>query len=149
MTVRIAYNHDEDGRDRKPLPPPPRTEPELLEKLGVPLRAIPGVPDLMHHKYVVRDRAAVLTGSSNWTLDSWTREENVIVTVASEAIAQAYERDFDQLWERRRVDGTESNLHYRAALAWLICVENSSVRLCALVDLRLRPSGISDSERKR
>ena len=106
VTVRIAYNHDEDGRDRKPLPPPPRTEPELLEKLGGPLRAIPGVPDLMHHKFVVRDRAAVLTGSSNWTLDSWTREENVIVTVASEAIAQAYERDFDQLWERRRVDGT-------------------------------------------
>ena len=32
-----------------------------LEALGVPLRAIPGRPDLMHHKYVVRDGAAVWT----------------------------------------------------------------------------------------
>jgi hypothetical protein len=51
---------------------------------------------------------------------------------------------------RRRIDdGTESNVHYRTALAGLIGVENSAVRLCALVDLRLRPSGVSDSERKR
>jgi hypothetical protein len=34
--------------DVKPLPPPPRTEPSLLEALGVPVRAIPGRPDLMH-----------------------------------------------------------------------------------------------------
>ena len=31
----------------------------------------------MHHKYVVRDGEAVWTGSTNWTADSWTREENV------------------------------------------------------------------------
>ena len=54
MAVRIAFNQDGD-RAVKPLPPPPRTEPSLLEQLGVPLRAIPGDPDLMHHKYVVRD----------------------------------------------------------------------------------------------
>jgi phosphatidylserine/phosphatidylglycerophosphate/cardiolipin synthase-like enzyme len=105
VRVRIAYN-GEDHERRKPLPPPARTEPTLLEQLGVPLRAIPGAPDLMHHKYVVRDGDAVLTGSANWTLDSWTREENVLVTVASAALAQAYAHDFAQLWERGRVDGT-------------------------------------------
>jgi hypothetical protein len=47
VAVRIAFNHDGD-RASKPLPPPPRTEPSLLEQLGVPLRAIPGDPDLMH-----------------------------------------------------------------------------------------------------
>jgi hypothetical protein len=50
---------------------------------------------------------------------------------------------------RRRVDGTESNVQYHTALAGLIGIENSAVRLRALVHLRLRPSGVSDSERKR
>ena len=81
VRVRIAFNA-EDGPQRapglRPLPPPPRTEPSLLDALGVPLRPIPGEPDLMHHKFVVRDGAAVWTGSTNWTLDSWTREENVV-----------------------------------------------------------------------
>jgi phosphatidylserine/phosphatidylglycerophosphate/cardiolipin synthase-like enzyme len=105
VAVRIAFNAD-GNRAHKPLPPPPRTEPSLLEALGVPLRAIPGEPDLMHHKYVVRDLAAVWTGSTNWTLDSWTREENVLVTVESEALARAYARDFEELWRRRRVEGS-------------------------------------------
>jgi phosphatidylserine/phosphatidylglycerophosphate/cardiolipin synthase-like enzyme len=107
VAVRIAYNSDGD-RSVKPLPPPPRTEPSLLEALGVPVRAIPGDPDLMHHKYVVRDGTAVWTGSTNWTLDSWTREENVLITVASEALARAYARDFDDLWQRGRVEGSGS-----------------------------------------
>jgi phosphatidylserine/phosphatidylglycerophosphate/cardiolipin synthase-like enzyme len=107
VAVRIAFNEDGD-RTVKPLPPPPRTEPSLLEQLGVPLRAIPGDPDLMHHKYVVRDGGAVWTGSTNWTLDSWTREENVLVTVASEGVARAYARDFADLWSRGRVEGSGS-----------------------------------------
>jgi phosphatidylserine/phosphatidylglycerophosphate/cardiolipin synthase-like enzyme len=107
VAVRIAYNTDGE-RAVKPLPPPPRTEPSLLEALGVPVRAIPGRPDLMHHKYVIRDLSAVWTGSTNWTLDSWTREENVLVTVASEGVARAYARDFDDLWRRGRVEGSGS-----------------------------------------
>src|SRR5258708_6812910 len=67
VAVRIAFNLEE--KRRVPVPPPPRTDPEILATLGVPLKAIPGEPDLMHHKYVVRDRAAVWSGSSNWTLD--------------------------------------------------------------------------------
>jgi phosphatidylserine/phosphatidylglycerophosphate/cardiolipin synthase-like enzyme len=72
----------------------------------VPVRAIPGEPDLMHHKYVVRDLSAVWTGSTNWTLDSWTREENVLVTVDSQEIAAVYTQDFEDLWNRGRVEGT-------------------------------------------
>jgi phosphatidylserine/phosphatidylglycerophosphate/cardiolipin synthase-like enzyme len=103
--VRIAFNEDR-GPGRPVVPPPPRTEPTILEQLGVPLRPIPGEHDLMHHKYVVRDGEAVWTGSTNWTLDSWTREENVLVTVPSPVVAAAYARNFEDLWKHRRVDGS-------------------------------------------
>jgi phosphatidylserine/phosphatidylglycerophosphate/cardiolipin synthase-like enzyme len=99
--VRIAFNQDDPEPEPRPFePPPPRTEPTLLEQLGVPLRPIPGWRDLMHHKYAVRDGAAVWTGSTNWTVDSWEREENVLVAVESELLAAAYARNFAQLWER-------------------------------------------------
>ena len=62
----------------------------------------------MHHKFVVRDGVAVWTGSTNWTLDSWTREENVVLTVESPDLAAAYARVFAQLWDRGRVEGTGS-----------------------------------------
>src|SRR3954452_883478 len=105
VEVRIAYNEDEPD-ERPPFPPPPRTEPDLLQTLGVPLRAIPGSRDLMHHKYVVRDGTAVWTGSTNWTIDSWEREENVLVCVSSAELAACFHRDFEDLWHRGRVDDT-------------------------------------------
>src|SRR5439155_20858727 len=96
------YNEDRRA-GHVPIPPPPRTEPSILESVGVPLKAIPGEPDLMHHKYVVRDGEALWAGSTNWTLDSWTREENVILTLESPAIAAAYARNFEELWTTTRV----------------------------------------------
>jgi phosphatidylserine/phosphatidylglycerophosphate/cardiolipin synthase-like enzyme len=101
VAVRLAYNLDH-AKD-VPVPPPPITNLEAMEKLPFPAEPIPGVPDLMHHKYVVRDAASVWTGSTNWTGDSWTREENVIVTVDSPAVAARYREDFEQLWTTRIV----------------------------------------------
>jgi phosphatidylserine/phosphatidylglycerophosphate/cardiolipin synthase-like enzyme len=100
--VRLVYNLDE-VEERPPVPPPPKTEPPLVESLPFETAAVPGWPDLMHHKYVVRDRNAVWTGSTNWTDDSWTREENVIVVVESVGIAIRYQEDFSQLWKKRDV----------------------------------------------
>ncbi|HEU5277748.1 MAG TPA: phospholipase D-like domain-containing protein [Gaiellaceae bacterium] len=102
VNVRLVYNLDE-VEERPPVPPPPKTEPSLIESLPFPTAAVPGWPDLMHHKYVVRDREAVWTGSTNWTDDSWTREENVIVVVHSSGVAIRYQDDFAQLWKKRRV----------------------------------------------
>jgi phosphatidylserine/phosphatidylglycerophosphate/cardiolipin synthase-like enzyme len=101
VAVRIAYNADHDERV---FPPPPRTEPELIEALPFPTCGIPGIPDLMHHKYVVRDGEAVWTGSTNWTTDSWTLQENVIVVGRSERLAAEYSRNFEELWGARDVD---------------------------------------------
>jgi phosphatidylserine/phosphatidylglycerophosphate/cardiolipin synthase-like enzyme len=99
VAVRLAYNLDH----AKAVPPPPSTDPGALEAQPFPTAAIPGVPDLMHHKYVVRDATSVWTGSTNWTADSWTREENVVVTVDAAAIAARYRDDFEQLWTTRTV----------------------------------------------
>jgi len=99
--VRLAYNLEPP--DRRTGPPPPKTEPDLVDALPFATRAIPGAPDLMHHKYVVRDGVAVWSGSTNWTNDSWTREENVIVTLESSDLAQRFASDFEQLWETRVV----------------------------------------------
>jgi phosphatidylserine/phosphatidylglycerophosphate/cardiolipin synthase-like enzyme len=104
VAVRLAYNLDH-AKDA-PVPPPPITNPEEVEAMPFPTAAIPGVPDLMHHKYVVRDAASVWTGSTNWTADSWTREENVIVTVDSAGLAARYREDFEQLWTTRDVART-------------------------------------------
>ena len=104
VEVRLAYNVDH-GR-KIPVPPPPRTVPEIVESIPVPTKAIPGEPDLMHHKYVIRDGASLWSGSTNWTEDSWHREENVIVTVDSEAVAAAFTKDFEQLWTTTDVEKT-------------------------------------------
>jgi phosphatidylserine/phosphatidylglycerophosphate/cardiolipin synthase-like enzyme len=103
--VRLLYNLDKDDQ-RPPLPPPPKTEPSLVESLPFETVAVPGWPDLMHHKYIVRDRDAVWTGSANWTDDSWTREENVIVIVESTGVAIRFQEDFSQLWKKRNVQAS-------------------------------------------
>jgi phosphatidylserine/phosphatidylglycerophosphate/cardiolipin synthase-like enzyme len=108
--VRLVYNFDEVDEHasvvRPPVPPPPKTEPDLVESLPFETAAVPGWPDLMHHKYVVRDRTAVWTGSTNWTDDSWTREENVILVVESTGVAIRFQDDFAQLWKKRKVSAS-------------------------------------------
>lgn len=105
--VRVRLLFDVDHPGPIPVPPPPETRPEALEALPVETRGIAGIPDLMHHKFCVRDRHDVWTGSMNWTEDSWTRQENVVVRVlGSERLAFAFTLAFDQLWASGVVEGT-------------------------------------------
>jgi phosphatidylserine/phosphatidylglycerophosphate/cardiolipin synthase-like enzyme len=56
---------------------------------------------------VVRDGDAVWAGSTNWTDDSWTRQENLFVAVTgSPLLAQAFTITFDQLWDHGHVVGS-------------------------------------------
>lgn len=72
-------------------------------------RAITGGHQLMHSKYVVRDagtaEASVWTGSTNFTDDAWTRQENNIIVIADPGISSAYHDDFDQLWDGGAIAG--------------------------------------------
>jgi phosphatidylserine/phosphatidylglycerophosphate/cardiolipin synthase-like enzyme len=102
VEVRMLYNVDSA---RPPaIQPPPSTRPELLAELPIDSRPVPGAPDLMHHKYVIRDREAVFTGSTNWTLDSWTKQENVVLAIGSPLLGQAYAANFTELWDRPDVE---------------------------------------------
>jgi phosphatidylserine/phosphatidylglycerophosphate/cardiolipin synthase-like enzyme len=107
VAIRLLYNVD--FPNPIPVPPPSQADTTFITSLGVPTRAISGVPDLMHHKYIVRDTGAdacVWTGSTNWTNDSWTREENVILKLPSTDLAAEYTRNFAELWATGRVEGT-------------------------------------------
>jgi phosphatidylserine/phosphatidylglycerophosphate/cardiolipin synthase-like enzyme len=105
VAIRLLYNVDHPGPI--PVPPPPRTKPVALEALPVETQAVPGVPDLMHHKFAVRDGRDVWTGSTNWTDDSWTRQENVIVRVLdAPGLAYAYALELEALWRRAEVEGS-------------------------------------------
>ena len=110
VAVRLVYNVDFPGPI--PVPPPSQADSALIDSFDVPHRPVSGIPSLMHHKYVIRDAgtdaATVWTGSMNWTNDSWTREENVILRLPSPELAADYTRNFDELWNTARVDGTGS-----------------------------------------
>ncbi|TMC05743.1 MAG: hypothetical protein E6J41_20835 [Chloroflexi bacterium] len=105
VAVRLVFN--QERRRARPLPPPGFVDYDYLHSLRVASRAVPGAPDLMHHKYAVIDagtsEASVWTGSTNWTNDSWTREENVILRLADPGVAGMYRADFEELWATRSV----------------------------------------------
>jgi phosphatidylserine/phosphatidylglycerophosphate/cardiolipin synthase-like enzyme len=101
VTVRLLYNVD-SGRPSE-LHPPPSTRPEILAELPIDARAVPGIPDLMHHKYVIRDGEAAWAGSANWTIDSWERQENVVAIIESEQLAAHFRQNFEELWSTQDV----------------------------------------------
>lgn len=106
--VRVRLMHNVDHRGPIPVPRPSGWWPEALAGVeGIAVKSIPGIPDLMHHKCVVRDAGtpagAVWTGSTNWTDDAWAREENVVVTVGSERVAAAYAAHLERLWRTEDV----------------------------------------------
>ena len=127
--IRLMFNQDHPAH----LPDPPPSEVDWafvdqLKTLGVEIKPIPGVPDLMHHKYVARDagtpQAAVLTGSTNWTNDSWTREENVIFTIASTDVASNFLQNFEELWQNPVVAASG-----RVSPPWETLADSTHVRI--------------------
>ena len=99
--MRLLYNVDHPSPI--PVPPPPESVPEDLERLPFPTLGVAGDPDLMHHKYVVRDGRHVWSGSTNWTNDSWSRQENVVAVVDSPELATAFSINFEELWRGESV----------------------------------------------
>jgi phosphatidylserine/phosphatidylglycerophosphate/cardiolipin synthase-like enzyme len=106
VRVRLVYDSGSKpqsgrGLDANGADPAPRDTDYRVKELGLADELTRGVTDvrgLMHHKYVVRDREGVWTGSLNITDDSMSRQENLVVMLDSPALATLFTRDFEQLW---------------------------------------------------
>jgi phosphatidylserine/phosphatidylglycerophosphate/cardiolipin synthase-like enzyme len=65
------------------------------------IKGIAGFRVLMHSKYIVRDsasvEAAVFTGSSNYTNDSWGLQENNLLCVRSQLLSSYFSKNFAAL----------------------------------------------------
>ncbi|MGZ5298314.1 MAG: phospholipase D-like domain-containing protein [Actinomycetota bacterium] len=104
VRIRVVFNQE---REAEATHNPPMTcDPEAIQGLEVPTRGVHDQGALMHHKYAVRDGADVWTGSTNWTDDAFSREENVIVRVSSPEVALAFTRNFEQLWAKERIESS-------------------------------------------
>ena len=70
------------------------------------IKGITGYRVLMHNKYIVRDgnsaEAAVITGSPNYTNDSWGQENNLLC-LRSQLLASYYSKDFANLLSTGRI----------------------------------------------
>ena len=71
------------------------------------VKGITGYRALMHNKYILRDvdssDAAVFTGSSNFTNDSWGLQENNLLCLRSQQLASYYAKDFTDLWSHGKI----------------------------------------------
>jgi phosphatidylserine/phosphatidylglycerophosphate/cardiolipin synthase-like enzyme len=124
VAVRLMFN--QDHAQVIPVPPPPEIDWAFVDRLkaaGVQIKPVPGVPDLMHHKYAIRDGASVVTGSTNWTNDSWNREENVTLTIESGEVAADFAGNFEGLWERPVVA-----ISGRTSFPWTALADGTRVR---------------------
>jgi phosphatidylserine/phosphatidylglycerophosphate/cardiolipin synthase-like enzyme len=132
VEVKIAYDHRDApkfgvGDD----PAPHGTDPFLNQhfkgsKVRIkPVKSQPaGLSDkvksesilgskLMHSKYVIVDghtpQASVWMGSTNFTDDAWTRQDNNILVIDSPKLSAFYETDFNELWATGAIAGTGVN----------------------------------------
>jgi phosphatidylserine/phosphatidylglycerophosphate/cardiolipin synthase-like enzyme len=68
---------------------------------------------LMHSKYVIVDghtkQAAVWMGSTNFTDDAWTNQDNNVLIIDSPELSAYYETDFNELWANAKIAGTGVN----------------------------------------
>lgn len=111
VRIRIAYDSEKSGQPDLGggADPAEAGTDAFVEALGYPSCRIGG-HKLMHHKYIVRDAGhpdgAVWTGSTNFTDDSWTLQENNVVRLYSGRVAAWYARDFAELWDDGNFEGS-------------------------------------------
>ena len=54
---------------------------------------------IMHNKFAVIDSKTVATGSANWTASAFVINDENVIIINREDIANVYEKDFNTLWK--------------------------------------------------
>lgn len=103
LSVQVVIDRDFDaGSDR--------SKGKFLEAQKIAVRRIAGMKTnpaekeagLMHQKFAILDRSALLTGSYNWThAADRSNDENLLFFRDAGPLADEYRRVFLQLWERK------------------------------------------------
>ncbi len=70
---------------------------EMLEDEGIEIRD-DDRGALMHNKFWIFDRQTVWTGSTNITENGIFKQDNNVIVIHSPALAEIYEREFDEMW---------------------------------------------------
>jgi phosphatidylserine/phosphatidylglycerophosphate/cardiolipin synthase-like enzyme len=147
IDVRVTFNRERS--DAPDAARPMRCDPDAVDSLDVPTRSVTDRGSLMHHKYIVRDGRDVWTGSTNWTPDAFTREENVILVLTGiPELAAAYTTNFEHLWRNGHLErsgaqgpdvilerGVRAGIAFSPAPPWLSL---DAARTIASADRRLR-----------
>lgn len=76
---------------------PGRGQFEMLEGAGIELKDDQRSA-LMHNKFWIFDRKIVWTGSTNITENGIFKQDNNVIVIHSPALADIYEREFDEMW---------------------------------------------------
>jgi hypothetical protein len=107
------YSSNRPGRSQresKPVEPPTKVV-SLDMNRGLLVQMLRGAvdskidfnPKIFHQKFVIRDpgkpRAAVLTGSTNFTVTDTHRNLNHMAIFHHDGVVTAYQTEFDQLWD--------------------------------------------------
>ena len=76
---------------------PDRGQFEMLEDEGIEIKDDQRGA-LMHNKFWIFDRKILWTGSTNITESGIFKQDNNVIVVHSPALAEIYEREFDEMW---------------------------------------------------
>jgi phosphatidylserine/phosphatidylglycerophosphate/cardiolipin synthase-like enzyme len=103
IRLRIAYDASGARPTNASVDPKPGKTDRAIVKAGL-AKFARGVHEtgrhLMHDKFVIRDGAAVWTGSANFTRGGLTLQDNTCVEARSAALAKLYQPVFDDLWSK-------------------------------------------------
>ncbi|MGC8855759.1 MAG: phospholipase D-like domain-containing protein [Anaerolineae bacterium] len=129
VQVRLMMENDNVGG----------TDPQALIEAGIPV-VIDSANGVMHNTFVVIDHAEVWTGSADLTNASIYKAENNLLRIRSEAIAEDYTKEFEEMFVDKKfgadiVAATPyQHVNIEGTPVWVYFAPDDDVQV-ALIDL--------------